>query len=74
MFDTECYNDFNTMQQKVIRRSKDSNIITKINTTITQHVTKVFTVKQMTNTERKTEHDGGQSVHEELRGMQQMNE
>jgi len=34
----------------------------------------VFTVKQITNTERKTEDDGGQVVHEELRGMQQMNE
>jgi len=34
----------------------------------------VFTVKQITSTERKTEADGGQVVHEELRGMQQMNE
>jgi len=41
-----------------------------MNTTITQHVTKAFTVKQITNTERKTEADGGQVVHEEL----QMNE
>ena len=59
---------------KVIKRSKDSNIIIKINKTITQHVTKVFTVKQITNTERKTKDDDGQVVHEELRGMQQMNE
>jgi len=45
-----------------------------MNATITQHVTKVFTVKQITHTERKTEADGGQVMHEELRGMQQMNE
>jgi len=62
-----------TQCNKVIKRSKDSNIITIINTNITQHVTKVFTVKEITNTERKTEDDGGQIVHEELRGMQQMN-
>ena len=45
-----------------------------MNTTITQQVTKAFTVKQITNTEQKTEADGGEVVHEELRGMQQMNE
>jgi len=34
----------------------------------------VFTVKQITKTERKTKDDGGQVAHEELRSMQQMNE
>ena len=34
----------------------------------------MFTVKQIRDTERKTEADGGPVVHEELRGMQQMNE
>jgi len=34
----------------------------------------VFTVQQITNAERKTEADGGQVVHDELRGKQQLNE
>jgi len=50
----QCCNDFNTNATKVIKTSKDSNIITKMNT-ITQHVTKMFSVKQITNTGRKTE-------------------
>ena len=46
--------------------------MTKINTTIPQHLTKVPTVKHIYNKYRKKQKtdDGGQVMHEELRGMQ----